>query len=146
MAKRWPIPLAILVGLIVADVVSHEAWVRLVVFVAVGAAVGEIKIAITRLDEAATGILRAVEDEFAGLAGVQVADAPERLAVTDGQLPTVAAVAEPGADVVPWSAASVLLSTRIAPPWLSRNCFTIHSPSPVPMFFLVVKKGWNIRS
>src|SRR5215469_3509634 len=34
---------------------------------------------------------------------VQVADAPERLAVTDGQLPTVEAVAEPGSAVVPWS-------------------------------------------
>jgi hypothetical protein len=45
---------------------------------AVGAGVGEIKIAITRLDEAATGILRAVEEEFAEVAGVQVADAPER--------------------------------------------------------------------
>ena len=35
MAKRWPVPLAIFVGLIVAAVVSHEVWVRLVVFVAV---------------------------------------------------------------------------------------------------------------
>jgi D-alanine-D-alanine ligase len=34
---------------------------------------------------------------------VQVADAPERLAVTDGQLPSVEAVAEPGSEVVPWS-------------------------------------------
>ena len=34
---------------------------------------------------------------------MQVADAPERLAVTDGQLPTVAAVAEPGSQLVPWS-------------------------------------------
>ena len=34
---------------------------------------------------------------------VQVADAPDLLAVTDGQLPTVAAVAEGGAEVVPWS-------------------------------------------
>jgi D-alanine-D-alanine ligase len=34
---------------------------------------------------------------------VQVADAPERLAVTDGQLPTVEAVAEQGSEVVPWS-------------------------------------------
>ncbi len=34
---------------------------------------------------------------------VQVADAPERLAITDGQLPTVAAVAEPGSSVVPWA-------------------------------------------
>ena len=35
---------------------------------------------------------------------VQVADAPERLAITDGQLPTVEAVAQPGSQVVPWSA------------------------------------------
>jgi D-alanine-D-alanine ligase len=34
---------------------------------------------------------------------VQVADAPERLAVTDGQLPSVEAVAEQGSEVVPWS-------------------------------------------
>lgn len=43
---------------------------------AAGAA--HVKIAVTRLDEAATGILGAVEDEFAGVTGVQVADAPER--------------------------------------------------------------------
>jgi D-alanine-D-alanine ligase len=34
---------------------------------------------------------------------VQVADAPERLAVTDGRLPTVEAVAESGSPLVPWS-------------------------------------------
>ena len=34
---------------------------------------------------------------------VQVADAPELLAVTDGRLPTVEAVAEQGSEVVPWS-------------------------------------------
>ena len=34
---------------------------------------------------------------------VQVADAPERLAVTNGKLPTVEAVAEPGSPLVPWS-------------------------------------------
>ncbi|MGO8956317.1 MAG: D-alanine--D-alanine ligase family protein [Streptosporangiaceae bacterium] len=34
---------------------------------------------------------------------VQVADAPDRLAVTGGELPTVAAVAEPGSSVVPWA-------------------------------------------
>lgn len=45
---------------------------------AAGAGVGEIKIAITRLDDAATGILADVEHAFAGVAGVQVADAPER--------------------------------------------------------------------
>lgn len=38
---------------------------------------------------------------------LQVADAPEQLAVTAGQLPTVAAVAEPGAQVVPWSGGAV---------------------------------------
>ncbi len=39
---------------------------------------------------------------------VLVADAPERLAVTDGELPTVAAVAEPGSTVVPWSGSGVV--------------------------------------
>jgi D-alanine-D-alanine ligase len=39
---------------------------------------------------------------------VLVADAPERLAVTDGELPTVAAVAEPGSAVVPWSGGGVV--------------------------------------
>ena len=34
---------------------------------------------------------------------VQVADAPDRLAVTDGQLPSVEAIAEPGSQVVPWA-------------------------------------------
>jgi D-alanine-D-alanine ligase len=34
---------------------------------------------------------------------VQVADAPELLAVTDGQLPTVEAIAAPGSQLVPWS-------------------------------------------
>ena len=39
---------------------------------------------------------------------VLVADAPERLAVTGGELPTVAAVAEPGSAVVPWSGGGVV--------------------------------------
>jgi D-alanine-D-alanine ligase len=34
---------------------------------------------------------------------VLTADAPERLTVTDGKLPTVEAVAEPGSQLVPWS-------------------------------------------
>ena len=38
---------------------------------------------------------------------VQVADAPEQLSVTGGQLPTVEAVAEPGSHVVPWSGGAV---------------------------------------
>ncbi len=44
---------------------------------------------------------------------VQVADAPERLAVTDGQLPTVAAVAEPGAPIVPWSGGGEVAATGL---------------------------------
>jgi D-alanine-D-alanine ligase len=39
---------------------------------------------------------------------VLVADDPERLAVTGGELPTVAAVAEPGSAVVPWSGGGVV--------------------------------------
>jgi D-alanine-D-alanine ligase len=39
---------------------------------------------------------------------VLVADAPERLAVTDGKLPTVEAVAEAGSLLVPWSGASAV--------------------------------------
>jgi D-alanine-D-alanine ligase len=49
---------------------------------------------------------------------VLVADAPERLAVTDGTLPTVAAVAEPGADVVPWSAGEVVATAPAQIPHL----------------------------
>jgi D-alanine-D-alanine ligase len=41
---------------------------------------------------------------------VQVADAPERLAVTDGKLPTVEAVAEPGSPLVPWSGSGAVVS------------------------------------
>jgi D-alanine--D-alanine ligase len=44
---------------------------------------------------------------------VQVADAPERLAVTDGQLPTVAAVAERGAPIVPWSGGGEVAATGL---------------------------------
>jgi len=42
------------------------------------ASAAAVKIAITRLDDAATGILAAVEQEFARVCGVHVADAPER--------------------------------------------------------------------
>jgi D-alanine--D-alanine ligase len=41
---------------------------------------------------------------------VLVADAPERLGVTDGRLPTVEAVAEPGSPLVPWSGAGTTSS------------------------------------
>ncbi len=49
---------------------------------------------------------------------VLVADAPERLAVTDGQLPTVAAVTEPGSSVVPWSSGEVVATTAAQIPHL----------------------------
>jgi D-alanine-D-alanine ligase len=49
---------------------------------------------------------------------VQVADAPERLAVTGGQLPTVATVAEPGSAVVPWSGGGVVSSAPAQIPHL----------------------------
>jgi hypothetical protein len=45
---------------------------------ALGAGLAEVKIAITRLDDAATGPLGAAQEEFAGVAGVQLVDAPER--------------------------------------------------------------------
>jgi D-alanine-D-alanine ligase len=45
---------------------------------------------------------------------VLVADDPERLAVTSGQLPTVAAVAEPGSAVVPWSGSGPVLASTVA--------------------------------
>jgi D-alanine-D-alanine ligase len=42
---------------------------------------------------------------------VQVADAPEKLAVTDGRLPTVESVAEPGgASLLPWSSGGLVAS------------------------------------
>src|SRR5258708_34743493 len=49
---------------------------------------------------------------------IQVADAPERLTVTGGQLPTVATVAEPGTTVVPWSAGGVVSSAPAQIPHL----------------------------
>ena len=49
---------------------------------------------------------------------VLVADDPERLALTDGRLPTVAAVAEPGADVVPWSGGEVVATAPAQIPHL----------------------------
>jgi D-alanine-D-alanine ligase len=55
---------------------------------------------------------------------VQVADSPELLAVTDGQLPTVEAVAQPGSELVPWSgtgAANVVASAPGQIPHLFGN-------------------------
>ncbi|MGH3300179.1 MAG: D-alanine--D-alanine ligase family protein [Streptosporangiaceae bacterium] len=49
---------------------------------------------------------------------VLVADDPARLAVTGGQLPTVAAVAEPGSAVVPWSGGDVVATAPAQIPHL----------------------------
>jgi D-alanine-D-alanine ligase len=49
---------------------------------------------------------------------VLVADAPDRLALADGRLPSVAAVAEPGADVVPWSGTEVVATAPAQIPHL----------------------------
>ncbi len=43
---------------------------------------------------------------------VLTADEPERLAITGGQLPSVEAVAEPGAQVLPWAASGALAATE----------------------------------
>jgi D-alanine-D-alanine ligase len=49
---------------------------------------------------------------------VLVADDPDRLAVTGGKLPTVAAVAEPGSEVVPWSSSGVIATAPAQIPHL----------------------------
>jgi D-alanine-D-alanine ligase len=49
---------------------------------------------------------------------VLVADDPDRLAVTGGELPTVAAVAEPGSAVIPWSGPGVVASAPAQIPHL----------------------------
>jgi D-alanine-D-alanine ligase len=43
---------------------------------------------------------------------VLTADEPERLAITGGQLPSVEAVAEPGAQVLPWTPGGALATTE----------------------------------
>jgi D-alanine-D-alanine ligase len=68
---------------------------------------------------------------------VQVADAPERLAVTDGQLPTVEAVAEPGAPLVPWSGTG---SAGVAPAGATAGVATAggivaSAPAQIPHLF-----------
>jgi D-alanine-D-alanine ligase len=59
---------------------------------------------------------------------VQVADAPELLAVTDGQLPTVEAVAAPGSQLVPWSGTG----TTVAP---AGGGVIASAPAQIPHLF-----------
>ncbi len=67
-------------------------------------------------------------------AWVQVADAPERLAVTDGQLPTVAAVAEPGSSVVPW-AGSAAPAASVAGSAAPGAAVVAAAPGQIPHLF-----------
>ena len=57
---------------------------------------------------------------------VQVADAPELLAATDGQLPTVEAIAAPGSQLVPWSGSGVAVVSGVA---------VASAPSQIPHLF-----------
>ena len=58
---------------------------------------------------------------------VQVADAPERLAVTDGKLPTVEAVAESG-PLVPWSGSAAVATS-------AGGGFVASAPAEIPHLF-----------
>ncbi|HEY2316207.1 MAG TPA: D-alanine--D-alanine ligase family protein [Streptosporangiaceae bacterium] len=59
---------------------------------------------------------------------VQVADAPERLTVTDGQLPTVAAVAEPDSPLVPWSGTGTIRTA-------TAGALVASAPAQIPHLF-----------
>ncbi len=56
---------------------------------------------------------------------VLTADEPERLAITGGQLPSVEAVAEPGAQVLPWTAGG----SRGEPGALGSGALATHAPA-----------------
>jgi D-alanine-D-alanine ligase len=65
---------------------------------------------------------------------VQVADSPELLAITDGQLPTVEAVAQPGSELVPWAgtgAAIVSAAGKAAAP----GGVVASAPGQIPHLF-----------
>jgi D-alanine-D-alanine ligase len=67
---------------------------------------------------------------------VQVADAPDRLAVTDGQLPSVEAVAEPGSPVVPWASAVAGRDAEAGTALAGRGGDVVASaPSQIPHLF-----------
>jgi len=64
---------------------------------------------------------------------VQVADAPELLQVTGGQLPTVEAVAEPGSQIVPWSGSG---ESRVAAAGVAAAGSVVASaPAEIPHLF-----------
>ena len=67
---------------------------------------------------------------------VQVADAPERLAVTDGQLPSVEAVAEPGSPLVPWSGSGTAgVAAADVAPRLVAGGLVASAPAQIPHLF-----------
>jgi D-alanine-D-alanine ligase len=63
---------------------------------------------------------------------VQVADDPGRLAITDGELPSVEAVATPGSEVVPWAGGGST-GTGLAPP--GRGEVVLSGPAQIPHLF-----------
>lgn len=74
---------------------------------------------------------------------VLTADEPERLAITGGQLPSVEAVAEPGAEVLPWTAGDpageaggllpdVLARGALAPHALATDSLATAKPGAIP--------------
>jgi D-alanine-D-alanine ligase len=63
---------------------------------------------------------------------VLAADAPERLAVTDGKLPSVEAVAEPGSVLVPWSGTGAVAPTTTAD---GTGALVASAPAQIPHLF-----------
>ena len=63
---------------------------------------------------------------------VLVADAPERLAVTDGKLPSVEAVAEPGSVLVPWSGTDAVAPATTAD---GTGALVASAPAQIPHLF-----------
>jgi D-alanine-D-alanine ligase len=62
---------------------------------------------------------------------VLAADEPARLTITDGQLPSVEAVADPGAQVVPWAGGSGAAG-ELAPPAEPGQALTTSAPGRIP--------------
>jgi len=66
---------------------------------------------------------------------VQVADSPELLAVTDGQLPTVEAVAQPGSELVPWSGSGAAIVAPAGTAAAPGGVVMSSAPGQIPHLF-----------
>jgi len=68
---------------------------------------------------------------------VQVADAPERLAINDGKLPSVESVAESGSPLVPWSGSGTggVATGDVADPDLVAGGLVASAPAQIPHLF-----------